>query len=64
LLAHGPELAAIQARTTRPRGLGFVPPETKNRWRAVTLAVSPLVFLAYGLVHRLWRRRPLVSEAS
>lgn len=59
-LAHGPELAAIQAhRRATPR---FAPPtdEERTAWRLTVVALPTAMLLAYGALYRLLRRRPVM----
>jgi hypothetical protein len=63
-LAHGPELAAIQARTRVPRALPYQPADVKVLWRTLVLGVPVALFLLYGLLHRRWRRRPIFAVAE
>jgi len=61
LLAHGEELARLEARRTAPRRFAFQPPAAKVRWRIIAMGLGPLLFIAAGLVFRRLRRRPLLA---
>jgi hypothetical protein len=63
-LAHGPELAHLQARRAAPVGLPYHPPHVKRAWRAWALGLGPVGFVTAGLIWRGWRRRPLLRRAS
>jgi len=62
-LAVGPELGAVAARRSEPRG--FAPPDDRTRWtlRAVVLAAGPVGFLLIAGTRRL-RRRPSIVEPA
>ncbi|HVR74189.1 MAG TPA: Gldg family protein [Planctomycetota bacterium] len=59
-LAHGDELAAVQARRRTPKSFLFLPPEIKIFWRTIAVGLGPVLFLAFGAVWRLQRRRPVL----
>ncbi|MBI4603016.1 MAG: Gldg family protein [Planctomycetes bacterium] len=61
LLAHGPELAEIQARTRTPRALAYQPPGVKETWRWIAGGLSPVLFVLYGLLHWCLRRKPVLG---
>ena len=57
-MAHGEELATLQARRPTARGFSFQSPTTKTIWRLAAVWIGPLAFLLYGLFRRLAGRRP------
>lgn len=60
-LAHGPELAEIQARRRVPKSVPFQPPRVKLALRILAIGVAPAIFVLFGLV-RSSRRRPVLRE--
>jgi hypothetical protein len=63
-LAHGEELAGLEARRAVPRTFPFQPPGVKLGWRLVAVAGAPLLFVAAGIVLRWRRRRPLLAAQA
>jgi hypothetical protein len=60
LVAHltlPPEVAELTGRRAVPRGLRYVAPEERARWRGWVLGLGPLAVLALGLVHLVRDRR-------
>lgn len=57
-MAHGEELATLQARRPTARGFSFQSPATKTTWRLAAVWTGPLLFLLYGLFRHLYGRRP------
>jgi len=64
LLAHGPELAEIQARTKAPKVVPYQPGEVRIAWWGIVLGSAPAVFILYGLLRLLWRRRPILKGSA
>lgn len=56
-MAHGEELASLQARRPTTRGFSFQSPATKTIWRLAVVWIGPLSFLLYGLFRYLTNRR-------
>ncbi|MEX1025603.1 MAG: Gldg family protein [Planctomycetota bacterium] len=63
-LAFDDALAELAGRRPVPRGFDYVPPEERLRWRAIVLAVPPLVLLVLGTCLTLLRRRPLARTRA
>lgn len=63
-LAHGEELAALQARRSFPPGFGALEPELKLRLRLVVVALAPLLLLCAGLLRARLRRSPWPGRAA
>ena len=61
LLAHGEELARLEARRKSPRRFPFQTPDVKVRWRIIAMGLGPLLFIAAGLAFRRVRRKPLLA---
>ncbi len=61
-LAHGPEMAEIQARQWEPERLEAQSPAARSSWRAVAIGLAPALLLLYAAVHRALRRRPVTTR--
>ncbi len=56
-MTYGAPWSRVHSRATLgPQGFGYLSPRTKARFRAETLALFPLLLVAYGF-WRLWRSR-------
>src|SRR4030095_5914114 len=53
-LAHGEDLAAVEARVRVQKSFSYQPAGVKLGWRAITVGLAPLLFILYGLVRALW----------
>ena len=58
-LAFGPEMAALQARRSSPRGFAHQSSKAKVWWRAIVVATAPVTFLALGMARYRRRRTPV-----
>ncbi|MBI4585999.1 MAG: Gldg family protein [Planctomycetes bacterium] len=61
-LAHGPEVAEIQARQRAPRSFPVPPAGVKTALRIVAIGLAPALFLVFGCTYSLWRRRPVLRR--
>ena len=59
-LAFGGEMAALQARSSTPRGFAHQNPEAKAWWRLIVVGTAPLAFLALGIARFRRRRTAMV----
>ena len=55
-MAHGPELAGLQAREQAVRSFPYLDANAKVFLRLFAVGLAPFLFLAYGCWH-YWRRR-------
>ena len=60
-LAHGPELAEIQARRRVPKVFPYRPSSEKALWRMLVVGLPPALFVIYGIARAFWRRKPLLG---
>lgn len=56
-LTYGPELAALQARSTAPQGFPYLPAGHKAGWRLFAIGAGPLVFGFVSVIRQPVRRR-------
>ncbi len=59
-LAHGPDMAKVQARQRKAKSFPYQSPERKTSLRFLAIGLGPICFLLVAFLRLFWRRRPVL----